>query len=225
MEKEADNFDRFEEAAEALTKQERSGGGRKSRKGGFGLEKKGKKVKEKLNIEAREGSEELKIAEKVIAEKILKIINSEPNPARHRGIRDYFEWVRYGLLALNEEGQKQEIMKDGDLRTKFVRSAGAGGQNVNKTSTAVSMRHIPTGFFLKEMGTRSQVDNLEMARQRMFGKLESHLKAWERVIGKDVADDVLATKLGVAIEVTNVEAKGRTVLEEIRERLNKGINL
>ena len=46
-----------------------------------------------------------------------------------------------------------------DLVEKFIRSAGKGGQNVNKTSTCVYLKHLPTGIEVKCQQERSQVMN------------------------------------------------------------------
>ena len=46
-----------------------------------------------------------------------------------------------------------------DLVEKFIRSAGKGGQNVNKTSTCVYLKHLPTGIEVKCQQERSQAMN------------------------------------------------------------------
>src|SRR5687768_8572810 len=95
-----------EELGEAIERSqypEGGGGGRKSRKNkGFGLERKARVVKEKITEEAKKNNEALKNAKVAIAEKVGNILAKETNVALHKGIRDYFEWVRYGLLAISE---------------------------------------------------------------------------------------------------------------------------
>lgn len=46
-----------------------------------------------------------------------------------------------------------------DIIEKFIRSAGKGGQNVNKTSTCVYLKHLPTGIEVKCQQERSQAMN------------------------------------------------------------------
>jgi protein subunit release factor B len=46
-----------------------------------------------------------------------------------------------------------------DIVEKFIRSAGKGGQNVNKTSTCVYLKHLPTGIEVKFQKERSQAMN------------------------------------------------------------------
>jgi protein subunit release factor B len=43
-----------------------------------------------------------------------------------------------------------------DIEEKFIRSSGSGGQKVNKTSTCVHLKHIPTGIEIKWMRERNQ---------------------------------------------------------------------
>ena len=59
-----------------------------------------------------------------------------------------------------------------DIEEKFVRSVGRGGQNVNKTSTCVYLRHIPTGIQVKWMRERSQSLNRFLARRELVLKIE-----------------------------------------------------
>lgn len=217
-----------EELEEAIERAEfrPGGGGRKSRPDeGFGLEKRSKRIKEKISEEARKNSEALRGAKTAISEKILGLLEKEANPALHKGIRNYFEWVRYGLLAVAEEGQKQEIMKDQDLNVEFVRASGPGGQNVNKTSSAVSVRHNPSRIFLKEMGSRTQPENLSEARKRMFEKLAAHLNKWKLVAKGRSSDEVMAEMFEEANVARKPEAREVAVLKDIRERLEAGRNL
>jgi protein subunit release factor B len=59
-----------------------------------------------------------------------------------------------------------------DLEETFVRSGGHGGQNVNKTSTCVMLRHVPTGLQVKSQSTRHQGMNRFLARHLLLDKLE-----------------------------------------------------
>jgi protein subunit release factor B len=55
----------------------------------------------------------------------------------------------------------------------FVRSQGAGGQKVNKTSSAVFLRHLPTGLTVKMQKERSQALNRFLAWRLLAEKLEA----------------------------------------------------
>ena len=58
-----------------------------------------------------------------------------------------------------------------DLVEKFIRSAGKGGQNVNKTSTCVYLKHLPTGIEVKCQQERSQAMNRISALGLLAGKI------------------------------------------------------
>lgn len=63
-----------------------------------------------------------------------------------------------------------------DIKEFFVRSQGSGGQNVNKTSTCVYIKHIPTGIEVKCQKSRSQGLNRYYARVLLFGKIDQMIK-------------------------------------------------
>ncbi len=68
--------------------------------------------------------------------------------------------------------RKLEISET-DLREIFARSSGPGGQNVNKVSTAVTLRHLPTGISVTVQDSRSQAVNRRLARERLLEAIES----------------------------------------------------
>ncbi len=63
-------------------------------------------------------------------------------------------------------------IREEDLEESFVRSSGAGGQNVNKTSTRVVLVHKPTGLTVKCQEARSQGLNRFMARRLLLDRIE-----------------------------------------------------
>ncbi|XHR27925.1 MAG: peptide chain release factor-like protein [Chthoniobacteraceae bacterium] len=59
-----------------------------------------------------------------------------------------------------------------DIEESFARSSGPGGQNVNKVSTSVTLRHGPSGVSVTVQDSRSQAMNRQLARQRLIETLE-----------------------------------------------------
>jgi protein subunit release factor B len=60
-----------------------------------------------------------------------------------------------------------------DFAESFARSSGPGGQHVNKVSTAVTLRHEPSGRSVTVQDSRSQAMNRELARVRLLDAIEA----------------------------------------------------
>ena len=81
------------------------------------------------------------------------------------------------ISRAKEEALKEKMsrfgVREGDLEEHFIRSRGPGGQNVNKTSTGVYLKHVPSGVEVKVFGDRSQVLNRYTARKILVTKIEN----------------------------------------------------
>jgi len=73
------------------------------------------------------------------------------------------EWLRERMKTLG--------IDERDLEEKFVKSAGKGGQKVNKTSSCVFLKHVPTGIEVKFMKDRSQSINRFLARRELAERI------------------------------------------------------
>lgn len=73
--------------------------------------------------------------------------------------------------ALAERMRKMGVREE-DLQEKFVRASGPGGQKVNKTSSCVQLKHLPTGLMVRCGRERSQVLNRFIARRRLLDRIE-----------------------------------------------------
>jgi protein subunit release factor B len=85
--------------------------------------------------------------------------------------------INFGITEQKKTELEQRMQACGllekDLEETFVRSGGAGGQKVNKTSTCVHLKHLPTGLAVKVQKSRSQGLNRFYARRQLCKMLEN----------------------------------------------------
>jgi peptide chain release factor 2 len=98
---------------------------------------------------------------------VHRLVRQSPFNAKHSRETSF---VLVDILPEIPEEEVPEINKD-DLRIDTYRSSGAGGQNVQKTSTAVRVTHFPTGIVITCQDERSQLQNKERALKILHAKL------------------------------------------------------
>jgi peptide chain release factor len=83
----------------------------------------------------------------------------------------------YSVSPEKEKALEQKMaelgIREEDLIERFIRSGGHGGQNVNKVSTCVYLKHLPTGIEVKCQQERSQALNRFFARRILVEKIEN----------------------------------------------------
>jgi len=75
------------------------------------------------------------------------------------------------VIPVIDETDDEIVMRDEDIDFKAVRAGGAGGQHVNKTSSAVQITHIPTGITVHSSERRDQYQNKRAALAILKAKL------------------------------------------------------
>jgi protein subunit release factor B len=101
---------------------------------------------------------------------------------------------------------KEYDIKESDIEEKFIHSSGKGGQNVNKVSTAVYLKHLPTGIEVKCSRERTQGLNRFLAR---------------RLLADKIAELILGEKTKKQMEIEKIRRQKRRRSKRSKEKMLK----
>ena len=111
------------------------------------------------------------------------------------------------MAALDQRMQALGI-READLLEKFVRGSGAGGQKINKTSSCVFLKHLPTGVCIKCQMARSREMNRYLAKRELCDQLDAIRE------GKAVAKTQAIEKMRRTNRPRSRNSKNRSVVEK-----------
>ena len=127
------------------------------------------------------------------------------------------------------EAVNSRVFSEKDIQYQAMRSSGAGGQHVNKVSSAIRATHVPTGISVVSMDSRSQHQNKKLATERLLVKLnEAQLNLLKQQF-QNQGTNQLAVERGNPIRTfegsdfkkLKVEKKFKAVRQQLKNELRK----
>ena len=128
-------------------------------------------------------------------------------------------FVSLDVMPDIEDDVDVEINED-DLRIDTYRSSGAGGQHINKTSSAIRITHIPTGIVVQCQNERSQFQNKDKAMQMLKAKLYMLKKEANAEKLSDIRGEV--TDIGWGNQIRSYVMQPYTMVKDHRTNAETG---
>src|SRR5579859_5658901 len=145
-----------------------------------------------------------------------RLIRLSPFDAAHRR---HTSFAKVEVIP-DIENSIEIIIRPEDIEVDTYRSTGAGGQHVNKTDSAVRMRHIPTGIVVTCQNERSQLQNREVALKLLKARLyEVELKKHEEEAARLKGEHVQAD---FGTQIRTVTVHPYTIVKDHRTNCEMG---
>jgi peptide chain release factor 2 len=122
---------------------------------------------------------------------VHRLVRNSPFDSQHRRQTSF---AQVTVVPFLEDAVKEVDIPDKDVRVDVFRSSGAGGQKVNKTSSAIRITHFPTGIVVTCQDERSQLQNKERAFQVLAAKLLELREEEQRAEQAALAGNVVKTQ-------------------------------
>ena len=142
--------------------------------------------------------------------RLVRISPFDANARRHTSFASVFVYP-----VVNEEINIE--IRDEDIRMDVYRASGAGGQHVNKTSSAVRLTHIPTGVVVASQAQRSQFKNKSQAMQMLKNKL--YQMEIERREGEKAKLDASKKDVSFGNQIRSYVFQPYTMVNDLRTEL------
>ena len=110
---------------------------------------------------------------------------------------------------------------DSDIKMDVFRASGAGGQHVNKTSSAVRLTHVPTGLVASSQEERSQLQNREKALRRLLGMVSAKVEE-ERAVELEKLSGGKQAQVGWGSQIRSYVLQPYQMVKDLRSEYEVG---
>jgi peptide chain release factor 2 len=147
---------------------------------------------------------------------VHRLIRISPFDANQRRQTSFASVMAYPEI----EGDVEVDIKEADLRIDTYRASGAGGQHVNKTSSAVRITHLPTKIVVTCQNERSQGRNRELAMKVLRARLYKHYKEIEEA--KRAEREPEKKEIGFGSQIRTYTFMPYTLVKDHRTNIDSG---